>query len=138
MVCADYFLRYYCHTKGIAMADITVEQLADIAVFRVIGTLAFDELVDTVREVYPRITGHILWDLSRGSLGEITQEQFNLLPGIVKESMAERVGGKNAYVSPHDRDYGLLRMYEVITRFRSMPYESNVYRTIDDALNWLL
>jgi len=120
------------------MADITVEQLANIAVFRVIGTLAFDELVDTIREVYPQISGHILWDLTSASLADITQEQFNILPVIVKESMAERVGGKNAYVSPHDRDYGLLRMYEVITRFRSMPYESNVYRNIDDALNWLL
>lgn len=119
------------------MADITVEKLADFAVFRVTGILAFDELADTIREVYPQLTGHILWDLTSASLGDITQEQFNILPGIVKESMAERVGSKNAYVSPHDRDYDLLRMYEMITRFKCMPYESSVYRTIDDALNWL-
>ena len=119
------------------MADIKVEKLADFAVFRVTGILAFDELADTIREVYPQLTGHILWDLTSASLGDITQEQFNILPGIVKESMAARVGSKNAYVSPHDRDYDLLRMYEMITRFKCMPYESSVYRNIDDALNWL-
>jgi len=138
MIYADCLLWAYDHLNGIAMADITVEQLADVAIFTVIGTLAFDELVETIREVYPQISGHILWNLTGASLADITQEQFNILPAIVKESMAERVGGKNAYVSPHDRDYGLLRMYEVITRFRCMPYESNVYRNMDDALNWLL
>lgn len=119
------------------MANISLEQLNNITVFRVAGTLSFNELVGTIEKFYPLVTGHILWDLTGGEFGEISVEQFDTLPYIINKCMINRVNGKNAYVSSDDKDYGLLRMYQLISRYRSMAHESNVFREMEAALAWL-
>lgn len=119
------------------MAAISHEKVNNVEVFRVAGTLSFNELVDTIEAYYPRISGHILWDLSAGGLGDFSEEEFNTLPLIVSRCMANRENGKNAYVSPDDKDYAMLRMYQVITRYKRLPFESNVFRGMDAALEWL-
>ena len=119
------------------MADISVEQLGEIMFFRAIGTLSYDELVETIETCYPLVTRHILWDLRDCDLTGITSNQFMMLPGIATSFMVNRNGGKSAYVGTDTISYGLLSTYVVIAEIQGIRYSYNVFRTLEAAMEWL-
>ena len=119
------------------MADISVEQLDEVMVFRAVGTLSFDELVETIETCYPLVTRHILWDFRDCDLTGITSNQFMMLPAIARSSMSNRKDGKSAYVGTDTVSYGLLSMYVVIAEVQGITYTYNVFRTLEAALEWL-
>ena len=119
------------------MADISVEQLDDITVFRATGTMSFDELVETIETCYPLVTRHILWDFRDCDLTGITSNQFTMLPVIASSFMVNRKDGKSAYVSTDTISYGLLTTYVVIAEVQGVKYSYNVFRTLEAAMKWL-
>ena len=119
------------------MADISVEQLDEIMFFRAIGTLSYDELVETIETCYPLVTRHILWDFRDCDLTGITSNQFMMLPSIAKSSMVNREDGKSAYVGTDTISYGLLSMYVVTAKVQGITYSYNVFRTLEAAMEWL-
>jgi len=106
-------------------------------VFRAVGTLSFDELVETIETCYPLVTRHILWDFRDCDLTGITSNQFMMLPAIARSSMSNRKDGKSAYVGTDTVSYGLLSMYVVIAEVQGITYTYNVFRTLEAALEWL-
>src|SRR5689334_14828636 len=112
----------YQELRGITLADISVERLEDIMVFRAIGTLSYDELVETIETCYPLVTRHILWDLRDCDLTGITSNQFMMLPAIARSFMANRKNGKSAYVGTDTISYGLLSMYVLIAEIQGVTY----------------
>jgi hypothetical protein len=123
--------------EGFTLADISVEQLDDIMVFRAIGTMTFEELVETIETCYPLVTRHILWDFRDCDLTGISSNQFMMLPSIATSFMVNREGGKSAYVGSDTINYGLLTMYVVIAEVQGMTFRYNVFRTFEAALEWL-
>jgi len=123
--------------RGITLADISVEQLGEIMFFRAIGTLSYDELIETIETCYPLVTRHILWDLRDCDLTGITSNQFMMLPAIAKSFMVNRKDGKSAYVGTDTISYGLLSTYVVIAQVQGITYSYNVFRTIETAIEWL-
>lgn len=120
------------------MASITVETIDDITVFKVVGAASFDEIAGAIQNYYPKTTFHIIWDLSNGSLDALSAEQFRAIVPIAKKYMsANRVDGKTVYVSSSDHIYGMLRMYATIAELGGMPYGYSVFRTFEEALEWL-
>jgi hypothetical protein len=123
--------------RGITLADISVQQLGEIMVFRAIGALSYDEIVETIETCYPLVTQHILWDLRDCDLTGITSNQFMMLPAIAKSFMVNRKNGKSAYVGTDTISYGLLSMYVVTAKIHGITYSYNVFRTYEAALEWL-
>jgi hypothetical protein len=119
------------------LADISVEQLDDVMVFRAVGTMSYGEVVETIETCYPLVTRHILWDLRDCDLTGITSNQFMMLPAIARSFMANREGGKSAYVGSDTINYGLLSMYVVTAELQGITYSYNVFRTVEAALEWL-
>ena len=119
------------------MADISVEQLGEIMFFRAIGSLSYDELVETIETCYPLVTRHILWDLRDCDLTGITSNQFMMLPAIAKSFTVNSKDGKSAYVGTDTVSYGLLSTYVVIAEIQGIRYSYNVFRTFEAALEWL-
>jgi len=120
------------------MSDIYVDRVNDIMVFRAVGTMSYDELVDTIETCYPLVTRHILWDFRDCDLAGITSKQFMMLPAIASSFMANRrKDGKSAYVATDTINYGLLSTYVVIAEIRGVIYKYNVFRTLKAALEWL-
>jgi len=119
------------------LADISVEQLGEIMFFRAIGTLSYDELVETIETCYPLVTRHILWDFRDCDLTGITSNQFMMLPAIATSFMVNRNGGKSAYVGMDTISYGLLSTYVVIAEIQGIRYSYNVFRTLEAAIEWL-
>jgi hypothetical protein len=123
--------------RGITLADISVEQLGEIMFFRAIGTLSYDELVETIEACYPLVTRHILWDLRDCDLTGISSNQFMMLPAIATSSMVNRKDGKSAYVGTDTVGYGLLSSYVVTAKVQGITYSYNVFRTLEAAMEWL-
>jgi hypothetical protein len=119
------------------LADIIVERLDDIMVFRATGTMSYDELLETIETCYPLVTRHILWDFRDCDLTGITSNQFVMLPEIARSFMINRKGGKSAYVSSDTVNYGLLSAYVVIAVAQGITYSYNVFGTFEAALEWL-
>src|SRR6185369_5275864 len=124
-------------TRGVKLADISVKQADDIMVFRAIGTLSYDELVETIKTCYPQVTRHILWDLRDCDLTGITSNQFMMLPAIAKSFTANNKDGKSAYVGTDTVSYGLLSSYLVMAEVQGIKYSYNVFRTLESAAEWL-
>jgi hypothetical protein len=120
------------------MSDIYVDRVGDIMVFRAVGTMSYDELVETIETCYPLVTRHILWDFRDCDLSGITPKQFMMLPAIASTFMANRrKDGKFAYVGTDTVNYGLLSTYVVIAEIQGKIYNYNVFRTLKAALEWL-
>jgi hypothetical protein len=119
------------------LADISVEQVDEIMIFRAIGTLSYDELVETIETCYPLVTRHILWDLRDCNLTGITSNQFMMLPAIANSFMVNRKDGKSAYVGTDTINYGLLSSYVVMAEVQGIKYSYNVFRTLESAIEWL-
>jgi hypothetical protein len=119
------------------LADISVQQSGEIMVFRTVGALSYDEIVETIETCYPLVTRHILWDLRDCDLTGITSNQFMMLPAIAASSMVNRNGGKSAYVGTDTVNYGLLSTYVVTAKVQGITYSYNVFRTLEAALQWL-
>ena len=119
------------------MADISVEQFDDVMIFRAVGTMSFDEMVETIETCYPLVTRHLLWDFRDCDLTGITSNQFMMLPAIARSYMVNREGGRSAYVGSDTISYGLLSMYIVIAEIQGMTFRYNVFRTVESALEWL-
>jgi hypothetical protein len=120
------------------MSDIFVERLGDIMVFRAVGTLSYDELVEAVEICYPLVTRHILWDFRDCDLAGITSKQFMLLPAIASSLMVNRKkDGRSAYVGTDTINYGLMSTYVVIAEIQGRIYNYNVFSTLEAALKWL-
>jgi len=121
-----------------ATIDITTE--GNLLIATVIGVLIAEEVMAVIKEYYAnRIVRDVIWDLTHCSLRSLPKTDVQLLARVSKESVARgaREGGKTAFVVNSTVDYGLMRMYSSIAEKVGVPVEYNMFRTIEDARNWL-
>jgi len=119
------------------LGTITVEKADNIMIFNGCGDLSFDDISQAIREHYPSVTFHVIWDLTEGRIDGISTEQFRNIPLVAKECLVNRVGGKTAYVSSVNHNFGLLRMYTALAEIAGLPYGYNVFKSIAEAKVWL-
>ncbi len=123
------------------MADIQVRVDAEnaLTIFTVEGSLTADEIFHYSSEYYGRKpTRLVLWDVSRGSVGGIRYEEFQLLACRLKNCLCKREGGKTAFIGKFDLDFALGRMYEHYAEFEHLPVRYCTFRSADQAKEWLL
>jgi len=120
------------------MAQVLCEHYENIVVLRVIGDLSIDEIHEAIKTHFPKVTKHLIWDFTNGHLSGVTTDNFKSFPELVSKYLPlERTSGKTAYVCPIPVDYGLFRMYTAIADIKGMPFEYGVYRTFEEALDWV-
>ena len=118
------------------MARISLEQLNDITVFRVVGKLLFDEFADAITTNYHTVTNHIIWDFSDANIEGINQDEFRTILTIAKECRPFSKRGKTAYVSNNGKNYLVSCLFAIMaTSMIQYPYR--VFRSVDEALEWL-
>jgi len=121
-----------------ATIDITTE--GSLLIASVTGNITADELIAVVLEHYPNnIVKDVIWDLTNGSLKSISQDGFGAIAKTVKMSVAggSRRGRKTVFVGGVEREYALSRIYKVIAEVTGVPIKYNVFKTIEEARNWL-
>ena len=85
------------------------------------------------------INDDVIWDLTHGSLSEISEVGFL---GIVHtEKMAVSCGSqrgvKTAFVGSSDCDSALTLFYQVISEVTGIPTNYVLFKTIEDARSWI-
>ena len=122
------------------MATITVTFAPDddLTIFTVIGDLSADEILKYSSEYYAlKPTQLVLWDALKGTVGNITTEDFKKLAVEMREITQNRSGGKTALLGKFDVDFGLSRMYKAYTEIENVPVAYQSFRNSVDAMKWL-
>jgi len=119
------------------MSGILIEQLGTVMILKVSGELTFDKAVEALKGFYPHTICHVLWDLRGCSKIEISINQYKELLANASDLMKDRTSGKTAYVSPEDSIYETVMQIKALKESSEMPYEYNIFKEYEDALNWL-
>lgn len=102
---------------------------------RVIGGVTFAE---AVKQHFPKVTRHLIWDYTNGKLNNVTADDFRSLPDMSAKYFADRQYGRPAFACPEVCTYGMFRVYTAFADIKSMPYEYAVHRSFEDALSWVM
>ena len=118
--------------------NITTE--GDLLIITVTGKLTAEDVISVINEYYPNgIVQDVIWNLTDGSMSLISKQGFQNIASAALTSLkgGARQGGKTVYVGLADVEYGLLRMYSAIAEMAGIPIEYRVFRTLEEARNWL-
>jgi len=120
------------------MAEIKTVISGDVTMWKVIGILTYDELVNVLREFYAgNPTKHVVWDLSAASLAQIKFEDLEHVAEFVMQYLSSRAGGKTAIVAPDDLGFGLGRIVDSLAESKDAPIATHTFRNISDAAKWI-
>jgi SpoIIAA-like len=117
-----------------------IDKEKQLITFTVTGELDFDELSEAYQSYYDdeKPSKNMLWDFRSAKGGSILSkerlEQYALFP---KRYAHKRPVGKTAYVVESDLGFGLGRMIMAYAQFSDIKVEINVFRSMDEAIQWL-
>lgn len=118
--------------------DKQVDESRDLTVYTAVGEVNGDDFVRAIETFYQgAITKNVLWDVGGADLRRVEPGEIKGIAKIPRQHFEERRGGKTAIVVASDLAFGLTRMYEIQTNVDEQPFETNVFRSLDDAYSWL-
>lgn len=121
-----------------ATINITFVPEDDLTIFNVIGDLTAEEILKYSTEYYElKPTKFVMWDATKGTVKNITTEDFRKIATEMKTYTQKRSGGKTALVGKFDLDFGLSRMYSSYTEMEQVPIAYGSFYNVDDAMAWL-
>lgn len=110
----------------------------DLITHIVSGTITLEEMLEALEQMYidgpPR---HIMWDMSDADVSNATSDTMRAFTSRAVELGTDRQG-KTAVVAPGDLAYGLARISGALTDLAEVSYTFRVFRTRQDALDWLV
>ena len=119
--------------------QIQIDSQYDLTTFTVVGKVAAEVVRNAIQKLYEgNVTMNVLWDLSGSDLSSITSSEINGIAKTPRKYASMRTGGKTAIVAPTDLTFGLTRMYGIMTEVQDLPFETQVFRTTEEAHQWLL
>lgn len=83
------------------------------------------------------VTLNCLWDLTQADLSDIVTGDLRDEAIQTRAFADKRKGGKTALVAEGTLEFGISRMLEVFYDLQDMPFALEVFRTIDEAMQWL-
>jgi len=83
------------------------------------------------------VTSLHLWDISEADVSHFTLENIEEDAYCTKQVSGMRKGGKTAFVTPKDLDFGIGRMCETLSEIIVGNIEYQTFRTLADAKKWL-
>jgi len=120
------------------MIETTVDKSQNLTIHKCSGSLTEQELVDTIESFYGgNPTLYTLWDFSNSSFDKISNEFLRQMFSIVQRGGSSRKGGKTAVIAPSDLEYGMARMFQIMSDTNGFPFEVKVFRYYGEASQWL-
>jgi len=118
---------------------ITRDESKDLTMFDVTGLASDEELLHTLETYYEREpTALVLWDLSQADFSRISTKAVKAFIQRTAVFGLQREGGRTAVFAPLDLQFGLSRMSEVFAEETFAPFDLRVFRSREEALEWLL
>jgi len=110
----------------------------DLTVFTAEGVILADDVVQAVDNFYRgKVTLHVLWDFSSADVSQITGTDIERIVQLSVLHGEIRMGGKTAVVATEDLTFGLSRVYEMIKETEHLPFQTSVFRSVDEAYAWV-
>ena len=116
----------------------TYDLPSDLTIIKAMGTMKPSDFQEWTAAYYAgTVTTLAMWDLSEADLSEIRTEDLKM-DAVHTKSLADvRKGGKTAIVSGNSLGFGLSRMLSTFYEFEQMPFEVQVFESMDEATKWL-
>jgi ferritin-like protein len=109
-----------------------------LTIIKAVGKMKADDFHEWTANYYNgTVTSLALWDLTEADLSEIQTEDLRNDAEHTKALAERRKGGKTAIVSANSLEYGLSRMLETFYDMEEVPFETQVFHTINEAMKWL-
>lgn len=116
-----------------------VDLQQQLTTFTLTGDIGdFRLVIDAINEFYKGdVTKLVLWDMTNADVNRISTQEVNKIADLPLYKAERRMGGKNAIVAPDQLAYGLSRIYETVVGLQNQPFETRVFRNLEDACAWL-
>jgi len=110
----------------------------NLTIFTAEGPLQAADVMRAVQSFYDdAITLNVLWDISNADVSSIESGEIEKIVHLSVTHGETRVGGKTAVVATEDLTFGLSRVYERLKETAHLPFETRVFRSLENAYAWL-
>lgn len=118
--------------------NILIDSARDLTRIEFSGNVTDATISQATKSFYEtEITTNVLWDFSNCDVSDLSSNDFTRLIEFAKSYARQRINGKSALVGSDDLAFGLGRMILTMAAFHDYPVESQVFRTVAEALDWL-
>ena len=122
-------------------SSIEIDTNQSIARVTLHGELIIDEFLALYEELllHPQFlpTMSVIWDARDASAVKFTSSDLQRIGNFVREKTIERGEGKASWVVSADFEYGMGRMYQLMTE-GDIPVTFMVFRSIEEANQWAM
>jgi hypothetical protein len=120
-------------------SEIKVNRKNDLTIFTFKGSLNFDEYMVINRKFYgDNPTKNVIFDISSGDLGDVTDEQIHEAATFFKDNFYKRpVGAKTAFVVLGFNDLGTVRSWQFWNIIKEVKLNSKIFHIYKDAIAWI-
>ena len=121
------------------MIETTVDTKHNLTIHRGSGNITSQDLLSSINSFYDNSpTLYTLWDFSKGSMSSISNESIRQIFSLVQNRGTNRQNGKPAIVATKDLEYGMSRMFQIMSTDNGFPFTIKVFRSYDEAMKWIL
>ena len=121
-----------------AIVETQIDSSASMTVHTVQGVITTKEILTVVDNYYKgTITKLILWNFLESELTPISAEDVRELASLTKKYCKSRPGGKTALVFGRLADYGIGRMFQVLSEISDDNVEFMPFNDMSSAVEWL-
>jgi len=121
------------------MIETVVDKQNDLTIHKCSGGITADEFTKAIHSFYDgNPTMNVVWDFSKASLADTPTTVVKQSSMLVQKLVCCRKNGKSAVIASRDLEYGMARMFQLMTENGEIPFTIRVFRSIDEAKQWLL
>ena len=118
--------------------ETTFDLTKDLTVAKATGRMTADDFRKWTSSYYNgTVTAFVLWDISEADLSDLATTDLEDDALHTKNLANARNGGRTAIVTGNDLEYGMSRMLEAFYEVEDMPFETQIFRDLDEARRWL-
>jgi hypothetical protein len=118
--------------------ETTYDLSKDLTIAAATGKMKAADFSEWTAEYYKgTVTRNVLWNIEKADMSELRTEDLRNDAKHTKDLAEVRNGGKTAIVTGSSLEYGMSRMLEAFYGIEDVPFEVQVFRNLDDAVEWL-
>lgn len=106
----------------------------EIEEFIITGACTTDEITAMIANRYREGLKGVLWNLSDPNVSNLNADDMRTIAQVAEQHAVHK---KTAHYSPHDLQFGLLRMYEGYAEMGALAPQMMAFRDRDKAIEWL-
>ena len=118
--------------------ETTYDLPGNLTIIKAVGKMEPGDFREWTASYYTGpVTLHTLWDLTQADLSQIQAADLRDDAAHTKLLADVRKGGKTAIVSANTLAYGMSRMLEAFYELEEIPFDVQVFHSLEEARAWL-